>query len=78
MRGAATPNCYTLALSHLEPGRAPTASMPAAARPHCILHAGDLVMLALFLAVQLVGLFNYYCRIVQNFPFKFGLRRSPR
>jgi len=35
-----------LALSHFEPGRAPTASMLAAARPHCILHARDLRMLA--------------------------------
>jgi hypothetical protein len=35
-----------LALSHFEPGRAPTASMLAAVRPHCILHARDLRMLA--------------------------------
>jgi len=36
------PKCHTLALSHLEPGRAPTASMPAAACSHCILHARNL------------------------------------
>ena len=42
------PKCHTLALSHLEPGRAPTVSMPAAVRPPCILHARDLGMLAIF------------------------------
>jgi hypothetical protein len=47
MRGSARPNCHTLAQSHLEPGRAPTASMPAAARPHCMLGARDWGMLAI-------------------------------
>ena len=42
MRGAVRPNCHTFTLSHSEPGRAPTGSMPAAARPHCILCARDL------------------------------------
>ena len=46
MRRAARPNCHTFTLSHLEPGRAPTGSVPTAARPHCILRARDLRMLA--------------------------------
>ena len=34
---AARPNCHMLSLSHLDSGRVLTASMPATARPHCIL-----------------------------------------
>jgi hypothetical protein len=37
-----------LMLSLRPPGNAPTDSMPAAARPHCILPARDLGMLAFF------------------------------
>jgi hypothetical protein len=43
---AARSKYHTLAQSHLEPGRAPTVSVPAAARPHCILHARNLGTLA--------------------------------
>jgi hypothetical protein len=46
MCGAARPNCHTLTLSDLEPCRAPTESMPAAARSHCIHCLRDLKMLA--------------------------------
>jgi hypothetical protein len=46
MQRAARPNCHTSALSNLAAGRGKAASMPAAARPHCILHARDLGMLA--------------------------------
>ena len=46
MYGAARSSCDTLALTHLDPGRAPTPSMPSAARPHCILQNRDLVILA--------------------------------
>ena len=46
MRRAARPNCHTLTLSYLEPCRAPTESMPAAARSHCIQCLRDLKMLA--------------------------------
>ena len=41
-------NCHALALSLGTSGNAPTASMPAAVRPHCILRSGDLKMLAIF------------------------------
>ncbi len=37
VRGATKPNCQPLPLSHLESDGGPTASMPAATRPHCIL-----------------------------------------
>ena len=47
MRGAARPNCHTLALSHLAVDRGKAASIPGAARPHCILQARDLEKLAL-------------------------------
>jgi hypothetical protein len=39
MCGAARPNFRTLALSFGTSGNTPTASMPAAGRPHCVLHA---------------------------------------
>jgi hypothetical protein len=46
MRGAARPNCHMLAVLLGTLGNAPIASMPAAARPHCILQVRDLGMLA--------------------------------
>ncbi len=48
MRGAARPNCHTLMLSLGTPSNASTASMPAAARPYCILNARNFGMLAIF------------------------------
>ena len=44
MIGAARSNCQTLMLSLGALSSAPTASMPAAARPHCVLHARDFGM----------------------------------
>jgi hypothetical protein len=46
VRGVFRPNCHNLVLSQAKPGRAQTASMPAAARPHCIIFARELGMLA--------------------------------
>jgi hypothetical protein len=37
--GAARSNCHMLTLSSLATGRVKAASIPAAARPHCTLHA---------------------------------------
>jgi hypothetical protein len=36
MQGVARSNCHALALSHLAAGRGKAASVPAAARPHCL------------------------------------------
>jgi len=47
MRWAARPNCHTLMLSLGTSSNASTASMPAAARPYCILNARDFGMLAI-------------------------------
>jgi hypothetical protein len=52
VRGATRPNCQPLTLSHLESDRGPTASMPAAVRPHCILPARNLETLTIFLNFQ--------------------------
>jgi len=41
VRKIAKPTCYTLTLLEEASGNAPTASMPANARPHCILRARD-------------------------------------
>jgi hypothetical protein len=49
MHKTARSNCHIFKLLHLERGRALTASMPAAARRHCILRARDLKMLAFVL-----------------------------
>ena len=48
VRGATRPNCQPLTLSHLEFGGGPTVSMPAAARPHCILAARNSETLTIF------------------------------
>ena len=61
--------CHTFTVSPLEPGRAPTASMPAAARPHFILGARDLEIMALGLgrcrwSANLGRLFVVYHRIL--------------
>ena len=48
MRGATRPNCQPLTLSHLEFDGGPTVSMPAAARPHCILPARNSETLTIF------------------------------
>jgi hypothetical protein len=48
--GAARSNCHMLMLSHLAAGRGKAASMPAAARPRCIIQARDLGCWRLFLA----------------------------
>jgi hypothetical protein len=45
---AARPNCHTVSMLHLEPVGALTASMHAEVRAHCILHARDLGILAIF------------------------------
>jgi len=52
VRGATRPNCQPLTLSHLESDGGPTASMPAASRPHCILPARNLETLTIFLNFQ--------------------------
>ena len=48
VRWATRPNCQPLTLSHLESDGGPTASMPSAARPHCILPARNLETLTIF------------------------------
>ena len=48
MRWATRPNCQPLTLSHLEFDRVLTVSMPAAARPHCILTARNSETLTIF------------------------------
>ena len=48
VRWATRPNCQPLTLSHLESDGGPTASMPSAARPHCILAARNSETLTLF------------------------------
>ncbi len=48
VRWATRPNCQPLTLSHLESDRGPTASIPSAARPHCILPARNLETLTIF------------------------------
>ena len=45
---ATRPNCQPLTLSHLESDGGPTASMPSAARPHCIFPARNLETLTIF------------------------------
>ena len=52
VRWATRPNCQPLTLSHLESDRGPTASIPSAARPHCILPARNLETLTIFLNFQ--------------------------
>jgi hypothetical protein len=49
-RGADRPNCHMFALSYSAAGRVKAASIPAAARSHCILSARDLKCWRLFLA----------------------------
>ena len=48
VRWATRPNCQPLTLLHLESDGGPTASMPSAARPHCILPARNLETLTIF------------------------------
>ncbi len=48
VRWATRPNCQPLTLSHLEFDGGPTVSMPAAARPHCILAARNSETLTIF------------------------------
>jgi hypothetical protein len=78
MHGSLKLNCHTLTHSHLELGRALTASMPAAARLHCILHARDLRMLALVFGLcrwssNFDRLFLRLLPNRTNFPFKHSL-----
>ena len=80
--GAAGPNGQTLALSHLTTCRGKAASIPAAARPHCILHARDLGILAVVFGCAIGQLiWAFISRLLPNctnFPFIFCLRRSPQ
>jgi len=48
VRWATRPNCQPLTPSHLESDGGPTASMPSAGRPHCILPARNLETLTIF------------------------------
>jgi hypothetical protein len=94
MRGAARPHCHTLVQSHLELGRAPTRFHARRRAPPLILVARNLRMLAFvcgmcrwsakcqrFISRLIPTCTNFRScsnKHTHNFPFKFGLRRSPR
>ena len=58
VRRATRPNCQPLTLSHLESDGGPTASMPSAARPHCILPARNLGNTDYFLKIPAKSTMN--------------------
>ena len=76
-------NCHIQALSFSAAGRGKAAPIPDSARPHCILGARDLRMLALVvfgLCRWSAYLGRFLGRLLPNctnFPFKMGLRASP-